>query len=1148
MKQILKLCLTFAVLCMTLNADADISLEKTLQMKSEGKASSTLFKTHGSDKAIKTIRKGQSNTRHDFSQRIKADTNPKKLSSKVNAMGDNIFGYLSYSIDYDQRPGLYEFINSGVEKIWEDPVYPERYIAASSLSLQDMVLKGYSIDASYGGYVIFGVYYVEYSFETGENLTFRQQEGSTSSFMQCIALDAADGLFYGYGKYEDEPAFLSAPVNDPFNYTLISYIADTEDACLSLCLNTDDNCLYGVNGKYEFVRISKDGTQSVVMNLDIEDGGSYNSGLVYNPASQLYYWNLIRFDESSAMATINPAENKFDIYEELYNREQFKSLFTTDEKVEPLQPKRPTAGEARFPEGTLTGTVTFTLPTELYSGETINEEIEYETFVDDTPYSTGNGTAGAEIAAEFAVSQGMHTFGLKAKVAGYESSIATLNAYVGHDNPLAPENVVFTGSEVTWDASSPDNTGFHGGYVDSKDIFYHVALNDQVIGTTSATSMCVRIPDDAELSLFNVEVVAECNGFVSLPSYSNSIVGGNALKVPQYFMPTPEEFELSTIVDNNEDEISWALQYDWDTDDYYLQTGFSAEGEKMDDWYFLPKMMFDDSSRYYSFSMEVALGDSFYSNEYVEVFLCSEPDPKSVITPAIIEEFAPASDDFQEALGHFKVNQPGVYYIGIHCTSDGDQFGLKARNFYVEDNNITLNSPQAPTNLQLEAVEKGRLEATVTFDMPTLRMNGTAISADTRLTAGVTCVDEVKVEGLPGETVSVVVKTEQGDNRITVVVNDGVNNGPAVNGTVFTGVHLPSPVESLIAESEPDMMSMRLEWEPVTTGWISEDDPEGGIVVAEEIVYDIYKATDEEYDDYDYEEGLRGWTLIESGVTENSYTYSTGNGAPQELVELCVVPRNELGANYFIEVTVSDIVGTPYSLPIKEDWDETGDFNTSPWLTYDVAGIYEHVGWGLWYTSEVSEKYEDLETISLVAQGWAGAAGMLGTPRFTTIGCESASITMNICGDFKLPKITILAQTYGKDPVEIGEVSLTPDQKGFNKVETTIPSEYLGKDWVGLFIQAEFAEDYEALVVENLAIEKNIGTSVISATGNNVNIIGGKDCIKVYGLNGEIVTISTLDGKILTKETTAGSSTSFRVDKGVYIVTVGSRSTKVIVK
>ena len=1039
-------------------------------------------------------------------------------------------------------------LENGLSKVWEDPVYGERYIAASSLSLQDGKLKGYSIDASYGGYVIFGVYYVEYNFETGENLVFNQQEGETSTFIQCSIFDPTEERFYGYGKYEDEPAFLSAPAGNPFDYTLIAPLADTEDACLSLCYNSTDNEIYGINGKYEFVKVSKDGNQSAIMSLDIEDGGHYNSGLVYNPSSQLYYWNIIRNDESTAMATIDAATGKLDIYEEFSNNEQFRSLFTTDEKADPLQPKRPVAGVANFLEGTLTGTVTFTLPTELYSGSKIEGTVDYETFVDEMPYSSDKGAPGAEVAVEFAVSQGMHSFGIKAKVEGYESSMASVNAYVGHDNPLAPENVVFTGSEVTWDASSPDNIGFHGGYVNSSEIRYRVSLNGEVIGTTSATSISAQIPEEAQLAVFTAEVVAECNGLESTPSSSNGVVAGNALRLPQYIMPTPEEFEISTVVDNNEDEISWALQYDWDTDDYYLQTGFSAEDERMDDWYFLPKMMFDDSSKYYSFSFQVALGDAYYQNEFVEVALCNQPDPKSVVTPNIINEFTPASSDFQEVLGHFKVNQPGVYYIGIHCTSDGDQFGIKARNFSVEDNNITAKSPQGIERMNLKAGERGIHEATVSFDMPKMRMDNTEIPDYTRLIATVSCANDVTVEGKPGETVSVTVKTEQGDNQIRIVISDGEYNSPLTTATVFTGVNLPSPVEGLNSVSAMDMLSMTLEWTPVTTGWLSEENPDEGYVVPENIRYDIYKSDGEEYDDYEYDEDMRGWLLYESDVEGHTYTYSVDNGAPQEVVKLCVVPHNELGANYYVKATAADIIGTPYSLPIEENWDETGAFNTDPWLAYDIPGIYEYVDWGLWYTSDISEEYENLETISLVAQGAAGAAGQLATPRFTTKDCESVALTMNICGDFKLPKITILAQIYGEEPVEIGEISLAMDQKGFNKVKIALPSDFLGKDWVGLLIQTEFIEDYEALVVEDLAIEKNVGTGTAYVSERNISISGGKNRIKVSGLNGELVMVTSLDGKTIEKRANTQSSVTFNVEKGIYIVNVGDSKWKVSVK
>lgn len=1127
MKQIFTLCLATAMLGTAINADAKMTLERAMQLKNEGKAVAATVPMRSrtsSSKAMKAVKTKPVSRFHKMLEQQNGKALMKKAPSKITPKGDNIYGFLGFSYDEEQQVGLYEFDETQATLKWADALYYEEEIQPRSFSLQDDKVMGYSL-MTFWGYVL-GSFYAEYDFATGELLDFKEDEDYQNNigfFNDCV-LNPEDNCFYGYGYCNGGQNFMKASKDDPFNYTPIKEMTEADAGCISICYNPIDFSLYGINTNYEFVRISESGDQEVLMTLDVPEGALYVTGLVYDSKSDLYYWNINTESDESYMATIDLNAQSLEIYDEFLNAEEYISLFTTDLYINPLQPKRPEAGKAEFIKDSLTGKITFTLPAELSDDKAIEGTVDYKVFVDGEIYSSGSGEPGQTVDVSFTVEQGMHTFGMKAIVGDIESAMATVRAYVGNDVPVAPANVMLKDNMVTWDAVTG---GIHGGYVDTAAITYTVYINDKEAGKTAETSLEVNIPQDADLQSYAAKVTAECNGLESASSLSNTIVAGKALELPQNIEPTEEQFEICTIVDSNNDGATWTLRDNPEDESHpwYVYSNYSSDAmQQMDDWLFLPKMAFEDANKYYSFSFDVALFSSYYTDEYVEVLLCSEPSPESVVLPAIIDEFAPEDEIFESKQGLFKVPQPGAYYIAIHCTSAGDQYGIKACNFNVEDNNITLDSPIAVDDLNAEELAPGELIAKVSFTMPTLTLGGTELPADAELTAHISAAYDVTLTGKPGDVVSTTIETKQGDNIIKVYVSYGELNSPDASVSVFTGCDIPDEVTSLECSESPDMLSMTLTWDPVTTGY------NGGYVNPETIEYDIYINSG-----YGYE-------LWEGDIKETTYTYSVEPGSPQDLVSVGVLAHNEGGECESLSTTAG-ILGTPYELPFVEDFDDEMEISTNPWVIY---GNSTQTRWALYYTNSISDNYADLTTLCMGAQGYAGAVSQLGIPRITTKGLEKATITLNVSGDFNLPKTSILATTYGEDIVEIGEI--TVDGTGFQKASVNLPEKFLDKDWVGLFIQTEFTEDDQLLIIEDISITSDKGSSVSTIAKANGKIVGGKNQIKVAGHAGKNVTISTLDGRIAAKNAKISNDAVFNVEKGIYIVKVGDTKAKVVVK
>lgn len=1129
MKQFWTICLSVAMSVGTaLSANATITLEQAMQMHKEGKAFKSRSGVKKFSDSMKPVKQAPVSRFHKMMS-SKAG-NAKKAPQKIMANGDNIYGYLAYSSDQSMRVGAYELSANGDPiKMWENDLYYELLAAPSGFGYSDGVLKGYSVASLYG--YIFGVYYEEVDANTGEVLVFEQQSDSNYSYFETVVYDPENKQFIGHGLMDDEFVCMTAPEDDVFNYTAVCPV-EYDKLCLGLTYNPVEKAVFGVNKSQELVKFLPDGSQEVIMNLDVPDVAGYLSGFVYDAITDLYYWSYVRYDYSSVVATINTKTKELNIIRDIADTQQFSVLFTPDQPISQEAPKRPSAGTdaAKFYKNSSTGYVTYTMPKETGNGNAITEaSVGYRTYLDGKLYSTGAAAPGEEVKANFAVEPDqMHKFGMTAVLNGVEGAAMNVMAYVGNDTPLAPTNVVLTESGISWDAVT---SGVHGGYVDVSAMTYEVYLNGELVGTTDQTSLAHAFDPEVEFQSYAAEVVASCNGLTSSSTYSNSIATGKALDLPQYLDPTEDQFKLCTVVDNNDDTRTWNYDSDYfdDAGDFY--TDYSAPGVQMDDWLFLPKMNFESAEKFYSLSFEVCLRDNQYQNEYVEVHLCKDPNPDSVVLTDVVKEFSPEGTEYGLVTAEFKVPEPGAYFIAVHCTSDGDQYGIKTRNFAIEDNNILLESPVAVEDLSAEAGANGAPFALVSFTMPTKTMGGDEIPATKELKATISSSEaDVVVSGKPGEEMSVEVEASLGRSVLEVMVSNDELNSPVARVSVKCGYDVPSSVSEVRGSTSENMLNLNLEWDPVTTGWIDEDDEYGGEIDPSKVTYDIYMVMN------------GGWELYDTGVTETSYTFSVEPGTPQNVYWLGVVACNDTGDNGYLQYT-NGILGDPMNLPLGDDFDSE-ELSEDLWLTYDDIGAPQ---FGIDYTKNISDAYADRETSCFLAMGdeyYPGEVGRYGSPRFSTKGEKNVTVTLDVCGDFTLPNTTILAETFGVEQEVVGEITCT--EPGFHKVSVSLPEKFLDKNWVGIYLRFEFPTGTEIFAMESITISGSSGVRTIDMSG--VKIAGGKSQIKVSGLQNQSVIVSSADGRVAAKSDKVCGDATFNLEKGIYVVKAGNKNAKVVVR
>lgn len=1129
----------------------DISLRDAQKLAAEGKikqlptsiAAKTIGTKHGAIKFAKNANISQQSLLNKQKAASKA-FRPAKAPRKVTAAGANIYGYVSYSDDPDFWPGLAELTPSGYENLWSDPLFEDYYMNATNGWLVDDKIVGVFPDI-YVGY-IYGYYKYAFDFNTGELLDLVEYPLDQADIMFFIsAFNPETNKIYGYAyNFNDdgELYWCVADADNPLDAEAVAFA--TEDFCYSLCFNPTDGNFYGVNINQEFVKVNEAGVQTVISEVPQEGAATYQTGIVYSPVAGKFYWNCNLTDDydfASYLYTITP-EGKFDLVMDFPYGEEFSYFLTTDVVTNPDKPTRPEVESLSFNNGALAGTVTFKLPATYGDERPLPSVINYTALLDNTTYKSATAAPGESVSVNYEVAEsGFHTFGIFVTVDGVESSTASTRAFIGNDTPVAPANVALSTEKVTWSAVT---TGVNNGFVDAAAVEYKVTLNGEPVGTTKNTEIAVSIPENEPLAGYVAEVVAVCNGLESAPASSNKLIAGEAFELPVHFAPTADDFDLMSIVSYNIDASAYAWAWGSEDDIDFVQSGYTNSDEPMDAYLFLPPVNIEDNSKYYTFSMYVALKSDWYPEEYVEVVYATAPNKDSVIG-TIVKQYKPTAvpgygDEWNYVEDLFKVPAAGQYYVAIHCISDGDQLGVMARDFTIEDNNITGDSPAAVSNLKLEAGEKGALEATASFTFPTETLDGDALDANLALTATVSLSGNdtpETVTGKPGQDASATLTTLQGNNTVTVVVStaDGLSS-PKASAQVYTGVNLPAAPEEINIVAAPDMLSAEITWTPVTTA-----ETLGGYVDPADITYTIH-----EYYDLGF---FSTWLPLESGITGTSYSIKLEKGDPQQNYLYGIGADNAAGSSSKITFHYA-FLGTPYELPFSEKLDDEEEaLTTSPWYQYSsINGVSYNATWLLAQMSDVAD-VEDGDRYAMVAftNGTAGK-GALGMPRFSTKGCDSATLTIDLLTGPGTAPVKLFAQINESDKlIEFGEYS--PESYTDEEITVlsyTLPTEVMGEYWVQVYLESDFSTPSDIFAL--CGAEVKSGSSSIATLPVNNSIAGGKGVITFRGFEGKHILVSTIDGRTVVNTSVASNEATFTVEKGIYVVKAGKRTAKVVVK
>ena len=677
-----------------------------------------------------------------------------------------------------------------------------------------------------------------------------------------------------------------------------------------------DGVLYGVtkNGKFGKVNM-ENGVNSGDYNLGLSGDLKHGWTADFDPDTGDFIFIFNGNDastgnvEKAIVYSINPATGEMRELAEFPGK-CITSMFISAEPVEDKAPGTPSAPVPDFQNGSLTGTLSFTMPSELNDGSAASGNAAWTVMDGKETLATGTAAYGTTVNAEVTVSAaGKHNFVVFASNDAGNGKKSRTTGWVGPDIPVAPETVDVSYDEganqfvVSWAAVT---TGVNEGYINTADIRYTVTRLPAGVVVADKTEVLSIVDTYEAQGIENVSysVVASQGDFNSEPAVSPIVTTGT-LALP-YAMSEGDSYYARDwgVFDVNNDGSTWESQYG---NVRYRYNGANPA----DDWLISPPIRAYAGCKYIVKLTAYAHGWSRPSSypERLEVKIGYAATPEAMATTVLEStEIVGISSDPDEFEFDIIPDRDGKFFIGLHAISDADQYYL-----YVKELTITApvstEAPAAVTELAVKADPAGLLHLTGTGRAPSATVNGHSLPAIEKIEvmrdgAVVATVDAPT----PGEafTFSDDAITEEGTKSYTAMAYTGGVAGSLCEPVkTYVGINRPGEVGNITIAPGSGADEIKVSWEPPTKDW--EGYPLNG-----DVTYRV-----EVYPDNAYYHGNATY----EGIDGTSYTLTPefDGGRDHGFVYVKVNAVNSKGGGY-AEKSDNLPVGRALTLPFKESF------------------------------------------------------------------------------------------------------------------------------------------------------------------------------------------------------------------------------------
>ncbi len=326
-------------------------------------------------------------------------------------------------------------------------------------------------------------------------------------------------------------------------------------------------------------------------------------------------------------------------------------------------------------EGVSQATLSWSNPTTLVNGESINENITVTIYRDDQLLATlSNRIAGSdETYTDNTVTIGHHDYMVVCACSNGEGKPAYVKGvYVGRDVPGAVQNLYATktrnANEIKLSWEKP-HSGKNGGWYDNAGITYRVVRypdNKVLAEQTTATSLSDT--DFTSLQGYSYTVTGFTSDGEGVACTSNTVVAGPSLNVPyECNFKKDQDVRMWTVIDGDKDGHEWFQASYSSTGQTFMKFAPDSKynpATPANDWLITPPIKLKAGTVYTMEYDMLLLGPLFPVNYDITIGKEATIDAQSTIIKSIDSLIINMAFEPQKVV--FEVKEDGEYYLGYH--------------------------------------------------------------------------------------------------------------------------------------------------------------------------------------------------------------------------------------------------------------------------------------------------------------------------------------------------------------------------------------------------------------------------------------------------------------------------------------------------
>lgn len=832
-----------------------------------------------------------------------------------------LYGYLISSASWDgnENFGIYSVPKSSGET--PSMIYatdPEADVFSATLAGETYYVCEFADFSDFMPGLCY-TYFTAYDPSTGEKL-YNASVADDRYVALSMTYDNTTSSLYGVCLNEDYSGYDLVTFEVARRYLKKNLIgAFTAKSCTALSVDSNGQ-LYAIDSENNLYKVDKtSGACTLVGPTGIDN--QYLVGAVIDPATDRMYWAACS-DMGSGLCEVDTATGEASIITSFSEPQEFVGLYIPSENGD--APARLENLEADFPEGSLSGTVSFTTPATLVNGTNGNGQLKYTVLTNGEMTAEGTAAYGSRVDVPVTVpAPGTYEFSAFASNDAGDGAKTITQLFVGPGQLAAPVPVVTfdyatSTASVTW---APVTSSVNGGYINPSEVIYDVTRLPDAIPVAegiSNNSFTEIFPVDGQLTLHHYSVVARWDNSISAPGTTAAFAVGAAN--PPYSNDFINGMDGFTALDSNGDGHTWSAENG-------CARVFYNSSIPMDDWLFSVGIRLTKGLAY-------RLGfDAFAVNMFPERFEVKYgilPLPGEMTSTVIPATVTTASSDSPDHIsGYIVPEEDGIYYIGIHGISDPDSYLLNIDNFMIDDDqNAAI---PAGVNDLAATVDVATHDVTLRFTAPTLDVAGRPLSSLTRIDI---FRDDNRVEYISNPDMGTALSftdspKKSAEYTYKVVTVNEFGTGAEVYLTVYSGIDFPLAPDNVTAiESASALGNVDLSWAPVVT------DRSGNAIPSGMVSYSVYTVSG------------GNMSLVARDIESAEYSCAPIDDDSQAFVQFAVMARTDRGEG---NPSMSEMiaVGRPYngiheSFPegsLSHIWSINQDGGGSWRVTNDAVGI-----------------------------------------------------------------------------------------------------------------------------------------------------------------------------------------------------------------